>query len=70
MLWITGGSNQPVYPDEKNTDVVRAARFAVERGMVAASLSHVPNQPIIFKDDPLQESRTEDAVIAYTWYKF
>ncbi|KAH3872000.1 hypothetical protein DPMN_035213 [Dreissena polymorpha] len=30
----------------------------------------IPNQPIVFKDDPAQKKRTEDAIIAWTWKTF
>jgi PhoPQ-activated pathogenicity-related protein len=30
----------------------------------------VPNQPVIFKDDPARKPRTEDDFIAYTWSHF
>jgi PhoPQ-activated pathogenicity-related protein len=30
----------------------------------------VPNQPIVFTDDPQKKKRTEDDFIAYTWDKF
>ena len=30
----------------------------------------VPNQPVVFKDDPARKPRTEDDFIAYTWNHF
>ena len=30
----------------------------------------MPNEPIVFDDDPTHKRRTEDAIIAWTWYKF
>ena len=34
------------------------------------SLRLVPNQPVVFKDDPGRKTRTEDDFIAYTWNHF
>ena len=36
-------------------------------GAALQVLYQVPNQPIVFTDDPKQESRSEDAIIAWTW---
>ena len=47
--------------------LVDAAR---ETGTVTAELRLVPNQPVIFKDDPARKPRSEDDFIAYTWDKF
>ena len=47
--------------------LVEAAR---ETGTVTAELRLVPNQPVIFKDDPARTPRSEDDFIAYTWNKF
>ena len=30
----------------------------------------MPNQPVVFMDDPAKKPRTEDDFIAYTWDKF
>ena len=37
---------------------------------MTAELRLVPNQPVVFKDDPARKPRTEDDFIAYTWDKF
>ena len=39
-------------------------------GTVGAALFQVPNQHIVFAADPVQQSREEDAVIAFTWQAF
>ena len=39
-------------------------------GSVVSELGQVPNQPLRFLDDPKEEQRTEDSLIAYTWDKF
>ena len=33
-------------------------------------LFQIPNQPIVFADDPSQRQRSEDALIAWTWHHF
>ena len=40
------------------------------RGQSTAELRLIPNQPVIFKDDPSRKPRSEDDFIAYTWDKF
>ncbi|MGH8636507.1 MAG: PhoPQ-activated pathogenicity-related family protein [Burkholderiales bacterium] len=67
LLFITGGSNlrqPPAAPPAWMLDVAR------ETGTVAAELRLVPNQPIVFKDDPTRKPRSEDDMIAYTWDRF
>ena len=49
--------------------VARRGR-ADDTGTVTAELRLVPNQPVVFKDDPEHKPRTEDDFIAYTWNKF
>ena len=65
-LWITGGSNTDGPPKVTDEDMLVAGAFAAGTGMVMGALFDVPNEHIIFKSDPLQKSRTEDAIIAYT----
>ena len=36
-------------------------------GVVVVSLFQIPNQHIIFNEDPLHSRRSEDAIIAFTW---
>jgi PhoPQ-activated pathogenicity-related protein len=71
-LWITGGSNGspdnwPVPTDE---DIATTATLAMNTGTVSAALFQIPNEHIVFSSDPLQKSRTEDAIIAFTWDHF
>ena len=66
LLWINGGSNgrsAPSGPDDM------LAQIALESRSVVADLRMVPNQPLIFTDDPGNE-RYEDEIIAYTFAKF
>ena len=41
-----------------------------DTGTITAELRLVPNQPVVFMDDPAKKPRTEDDFIAYTWDKF
>eukprot|EP00944_MAST-04C_sp_MAST-4C-sp1_P012874 g12874.t1 len=73
FLWITGGDNKNGGGggyDGKNEDIIVAAYQAVHNGIVAAALFQVPNQPVLFKTDPIQKQRSEDATIAFTWNHF
>ena len=67
LLFIGGGSNERQPPARPAAWLVDAAR---ETGTVTAELRLVPNQPVIFKDDPARKPRSEDDFIAYTWDKF
>ena len=72
LLWITGGSNDHQGPevDIQDPDVQMMANIAVSNQMVTAVLFQVPNQPIVFSEDGLQEERKEDGIIAFTWWHF
>ena len=65
-----------------NTDILVIAELAVSNGVVGAALFQVykttenklfmtmfqiPNQPIVYADDPEQRRRSEDSSIAWTW---
>jgi len=67
LLFISGGSNDRQPPARPAAWLVDAAR---ETGTLTAELRLVPNQPVIFKDDPSRTPRSEDDFIAYTWDKF
>src|SRR5437899_9106319 len=67
LLFITGGGNDRPPPARPPAWLVDAAR---DTGTVTAELRLVPNQPIVFKDDPSRKPRSEDDFIAYTWDKF
>jgi PhoPQ-activated pathogenicity-related protein len=72
-LYITGGDNSlgsGNLPTAKDEDVVLASALSMSNGIVVGVLFQIPNQRIIFRDDPKQQSRGEDAVIAYTWVHF
>ena len=70
-LWITGGDND--MGDDfriEDFDEYFMADVAVSQGMTTAVLFQVPNQPIVFSDDVLQEERFEDEIIAFTQWHF
>jgi len=67
LLYITGGSLDRQPPAAPSAWLVDAAQST---GTITAELRLVPNQPVVFKDDPEQKKRSEDDFIAYTWNKF
>ena len=67
LLFITGGSLERQPPARPSAWLLDAAR---ETGTVTAELRLVPNQPVVFKDDPTRKPRSEDDFIAYTWDKY
>jgi PhoPQ-activated pathogenicity-related protein len=67
LFFIGGGRNDRDPPARPPAWLVEAAR---ETGTIAAELRMVPNQPVVFMDDPEKKPRTEDDFIAYTWDKF
>src|SRR5688572_19121533 len=67
LLYITGGSLERQPPSAPPAWLVNAAK---DTGTMTAELRLVPNQPVVFKDDPTRKPRTEDDFIAYTWDKY
>ena len=67
LLFITGGSLERQPPSTPPAWLVSAAR---DTGTFTAELRLVPNQPVVFMDDPAKKPRTEDDFIAYTWDKY
>lgn len=66
FLYISGGGNEndaPGGPGE--TDVKRA----LSSQTVVTTLYQIPSEPLIFVADETR-TRTEDAIIAYTWDKY
>ncbi|CAI8014093.1 Autocrine proliferation repressor protein A, partial [Geodia barretti] len=70
FLYITGGSNTNGRPDITSEDCLLTTLMAVGTNTVTATLFQVPNQPIVFAEDPTKKSRSEDAIIAYTCYHY
>lgn len=67
LLWINGGGNRstpPSGPDGMLTQI------ALQSKTIVIDLKTVPNQPLVFSDDPTAKERSEDEIIAYTFDKF
>lgn len=69
-LYVTGGSNTSPLPTAKDEDVRVASALATGSGTITGAFFQVPNEHMVFAEDPEQMSRTEDAIIAYTWDHF
>jgi PhoPQ-activated pathogenicity-related protein len=67
LLFIGGSSSERPAPARPPAWLVDMAR---ETGTITAELRLVPNQPVVFKDDPARKPRSEDDFIAYTWDKY
>ncbi len=64
-LFITGGSVNDKMPNGTNATYTE---IATTTHSVAAELQDVPNEPLLFSDEP--KTRSEDGIIAYTWIKY
>lgn len=69
-LWITGGGMTGGLPDPHSEDVALSAALAITTGTITGVLFQIPNEHIVFSSDPIQKSRSEDAIIAFTWDHF
>ena len=67
LMFISGGSLDRQPPASAPAWLANVAK---ETGTVTAELRLVPNQPVVFKDDPTKKPRSEDDFIAYTWDKY
>lgn len=68
LVFVTGGANDG--RPRTTVDPVMAS-IAEYTGSVVTELRMVPNQPLVFGDDPKPgRKRSEDAIIAYTWRKY
>jgi PhoPQ-activated pathogenicity-related protein len=76
FLWITGDNNDNFantsswLPKASDEDIIISSYVAMQTHTVGAALFQVPNQHMVFSADILQKHRSEDAVIAFTWYQF
>jgi PhoPQ-activated pathogenicity-related protein len=68
-VYVTKGKNNNPdhFPNAKDIDIVSGSLLLLNCRCIVAVLYQIPNQPMLFVDDPLQRSRTEDAAVAYTW---
>jgi len=70
IMWMTDGNNEDDFaPDLSDYNMLVAGEIAAANGLVAAALFQVPNQPIVYAEDPDQSRRTEDSSIAFTWWR-
>lgn len=68
LLFITGGANDG---RPRTTIDGTMAMIAEVTGSVVTELRMVPNQPLVFADDPKPgRKRVEDEIISYTWRKY
>ncbi len=67
LLYIEGGSSGSAVPIANDA---HWQLYATETNSVVTRLRQVPNQPIVFLDDPGLVPRSEDNQIAYAWDKF
>lgn len=69
-IWVTGGSNTDGYPNIQSEDIQVSAALALTDHIITAALFQIPNQPIVFAADPTHAERSEDAMVAFTWYHY
>eukprot|EP01038_Epipyxis_sp_PR26KG_P006071 gene6071-8360_t len=68
-LWITGGGMGSI-PHQEDEDIRVSAALATSVGIVTGAFFQIPNEHITFSSDPILKSRSEDAIIAFTWDHF
>jgi len=66
-VWITGHGMGYRPTDPMDEDIALAASLAMGIGTVTGVLFQIPNEDITFTADPIQMSRGEDEIIAFTW---
>ncbi|KJE95729.1 AprA [Capsaspora owczarzaki ATCC 30864] len=69
LLYIDGGGSANENGNAPDPDALVSIICGTSR-VVAAHLTSIPNEPIVFTSDPTQASRSEDAIIAFTWEHF
>jgi len=65
LLLINGGSNPPDFTQLPDLQLMLAAG---ETGAIVAEIQQVPNEPLHFQGE--DRTRSEDAIIAYTWDRY
>lgn len=70
FLFIDGGHNTDGIPQPQDNLLSITSMFAVGAGSLGVYLMDIPNQPFRFLADPTNRSRSEDALIAWTWKTF
>lgn len=69
VLLIDGGSDNPSLPS-LDDDIKLLASGAVAMKTIAIDLKNVPNEPLTFTGDNPSRTRSEDAIIAYSFDQF
>jgi len=71
FLYLTAGDNVPYDVIEEDREDIRvASAIALKTHSIVSVMFQIPNQPIVFNLDPLQEQRYEDAIVGFTWLEF
>ena len=66
ILFTFGGENTPDFLAPDPTRLELLGTFALLSGSIAVQVSQVPNQPLVFADEP-STGRVEDDLVAYSW---
>jgi PhoPQ-activated pathogenicity-related protein len=66
IVFIFGGENTPDFLKPNPGRLGILATFANQTGSVAIQVSQIPNQPLVFADEP-DDGRTEDGLVAYSF---
>ncbi|MDP2435552.1 MAG: PhoPQ-activated protein PqaA family protein, partial [archaeon] len=64
ILWIDGGSTARISNPYTEFDSI-AERFCRQSNLITSRLSAIPNQPVVFADDPSQRRRSEDGMFFF-----
>ncbi|XP_035828801.1 autocrine proliferation repressor protein A [Aplysia californica] len=72
FIYLSDGDNLDLhykpYPGDSFYDFV--TMMAVTTGTVCVNLRNIPYAPVVFQDDPARANKTEDEIIAWTWWEF
>jgi len=66
LLFVFGGDNDDDYLTPSESDLEIYANFAIATGSIVSGIQQIPNQPLVFTDEPQLELE-EDALVAYSW---
>ncbi len=69
MIWATQGDDPPRVPTASDLDIVLVKTMAVATRSIVISLFQTPNQVCRFPNDPTQANRSEDSLLAWTWFQ-
>ncbi|KAI0219845.1 Autocrine proliferation repressor protein A [Lamellibrachia satsuma] len=72
LLVVRGGSNtRDSLPTPEHDSTSAALQLmSVKMGIVVGFINQIPNQPIVFKDDPTKKGRIEGDLCSYLWRVF